>query len=144
MNTLQHAKYQSNSLHDYALNYRPLFRDIRVFNTFESLLTGILGSGSGCIQRIAASIPGASDQAERRLRRLVHNQNKQASFNQSDLSQTLTREGAQFLHDADSVQVIVDGSDLRKAQSQKLPHLDHVRDLQGHVVNGYRTLEAIG
>ncbi|WP_291427135.1 transposase [Deinococcus sp.] len=144
MNTLQHAKYQADSLHDYALNYRPLFRDIRVFNTFESLLTGILGSGSGCIQRIAASIPGAADNSERRLRRLVHDENKRVSFSPDNLSQTLTREGAQFLHDADSVEVIVDGSDLRKPQSQNLPYLDHVRDLQGQLINGYRTLEAIG
>lgn len=144
MNTLQHTKTQFDSLHDYALSYRPLFKDIRVFNTFESLLTGILGSGSGCIQRIAASVPDSSDYTERRLRRLVHDKNKRASLNQSDLSHTLTAQGAQFLHDAESVEVIVDGSDLRKPQSQKLPNLDHVRDLQGHMVNGYRTLEAIG
>lgn len=144
MNTLQNGPFRSGTLHDYAWNYWGLFKDVRLYKGFEACLTGILGSHSGCLQRIAGSIPGAGTHMERRLRRLIHDENKRSTLSPEALGKTLTEQGAAFLHGADEVKVIVDGSDLRKPHSQKLQYLDRVRDLKGHVVNGYHTLEAIG
>ncbi len=44
----------------------------------------------------------------------------------------------------DELWLIADGSDLRKPYAQEMPALMQVRDLEGHLVPGYRTLNVLG
>jgi hypothetical protein len=44
----------------------------------------------------------------------------------------------------DELWLIADGSDLRKPYAQEMPALMQVRDLEGHLVPGYRTRSAAG
>lgn len=41
------------------------------------------------------------------------------------------------------VEIAHDGSDIRKPYSQKLPQLAKIRDLNGHIINGYNTFNSI-
>ncbi|WP_212648218.1 hypothetical protein [Deinococcus hopiensis] len=82
--------------------------------------------------------------AERRLRRLIHHQNQRTELNAETLTERLQTQGAERVAGEAEVVVVLDGSDLRKPHSQKLEHLDVVRDLKGNLVPGYHTLNAIG
>ena len=44
----------------------------------------------------------------------------------------------------DELWLIADGSELRKPHARVMPHLMRVKDLDGDLVNGYRTLNVIG
>ena len=44
----------------------------------------------------------------------------------------------------DELWLIADSSDLRKPYAQEMPALMQVRDLEGHLVPGYRTLNVLG
>lgn len=126
--------------------YRDLFRDRRLFQGFQGAVAGILSSGSTRVRQIARVTPdlGVTPHAERRLRRLVHGQNQRSDLSADTLSPYLQAQGAARVGGVAELMVILDGSDLRKPHSQKLEHLDVVRDLKGHLVPGYRTLNAIG
>ena len=125
--------------------YRSLFRDRRLFQGFHNALAGILASGSTCVRQMARVTPhgGVTPHAERRLRRLVHHQNQRTDLNADTLTRRLQMQGAARMAGATEVVVILDGSDLRKPHSQNLEYLDAVRDLQGNIIPGYRTLNAI-
>jgi hypothetical protein len=45
---------------------------------------------------------------------------------------------------ADELWLIADGSELRKPHARDMPHLMRVKDLDGGLVNGYRTLNVLG
>lgn len=133
-------------LGEYVQPYRSLFRDRRLFQGFQAAVAGILASGSTRLRQMARLAPGmgASPHAERRLRRLVHHQNQRTEMNADTLAECVQAQGAQRVAGAREVIVVLDGSDLRKPHSQKLEHLDAVRDLRGQIIPGYRTLNAIG
>ncbi|WP_185974820.1 hypothetical protein [Deinococcus detaillensis] len=126
--------------------YRDLFRDLRLYRSFQAALGGILASGSTQLSQMARAAPstGAAPHAERRLRRLVHHEHQRADLRPETLEDRLTTLGAQRLAGQDEVVVVMDGSDLRKPHSQALEHLSTVRSLDGHPVSGYPTLNAIG
>ncbi len=56
----------------------------------------------------------------------------------------ITVQGAKRLARATEVKVILDGSDLRKPHSSSLEFLSTVRALNGDLIPGYPTLNAIG
>src|SRR6266568_5447080 len=60
--------------------------------------------------------------------------------------ETLVRVAVEQLAQApeDELWLIADGSDLRKPYAQEMPALMQVRDLEGHLVPGYRTLNVLG
>jgi hypothetical protein len=62
------------------------------------------------------------------------------------LIERLRQEGVAQLAqvEADGLWLIADGSDLRKPHAAEMPALMKVRDLQGRMVPGYRTLNVIG
>lgn len=126
--------------------YRDLFRDVRLYRSFQAALSGILASGSTRLSQMARSAPGtgAAPHAERRLRRLVHHEHQRADVRPTTLEDRLTTLGAQRLAGQDEVVVVMDGSDLRKPHSQALEHRSTVRTLEGGPVSGYRALNAIG
>ncbi len=126
--------------------FQPLFGDRRLFAGFSSTLHGILGSGGLRLSQIARCAPRTTctEHAERRLRRLVHNQNARADLRPERLGQALTDLGARRMAGAGEVLVILDESDLRKPQSQKIEHLDRVGSLEGQPIHGFHTLTALG
>lgn len=56
----------------------------------------------------------------------------------------LQAHGVARLQGAASIWVIFDGSDLRKPYAETMEHLQAVHSLEGSLVNGYPTLNAIG
>ena len=126
--------------------FQPLFGDRRLFAGFSSTLHGILGSGGLRLSQIARCAPTttSTEHAERRLRRLIHNQNTRADLRPERLTQALTDLGARQMAGADEVLVILDESDLRKPHSKKIESLDRVRSLEGTTVRGFHTLTALG
>lgn len=133
------------SIEQQSQGYRRLFRDKRLFETFQGMIEGIISSGSTRISRIASGSRFADKTySDKRLRRFIHGEHQRAEVNADSLGKQLLLKGAERLSHAKRVTVIVDGSDLRKPYSQKLEHLSRVRSLEGKLVPGYPTLNAIG
>lgn len=126
--------------------FRPLFGDRRLFEGFSTTLQGLLASGGLRLSQIARCAPRTTcaEHAERRLRRLIHNQNARADLRPARLTETLTDVGARRMAGSDEVLVILDESDLRKPHSEQLEYLDQVRALDGTPVRGFHTLTALG
>jgi hypothetical protein len=133
------------SIESQSQGYRGLFRDKRLFQTFQGIVEGIISSGSTRISRIASGSRFADKPySDKRLRRFIHGEHQRATVNADTLGEQLLAQGTERLRNAKRVTVIVDGSDLRKRYSQKLEHLSRVRSLEGNLVPGYPTLNAIG
>ena len=134
-----------SKLETFAAGYKDLFKDRRLFDGFVGTLQGIIGSGDLRVSRIAKSSSslGTSLHAERRVRRLVHNQNDRADLSADRLTTQLTKEGAKRLQGEHEVLLIVDESDLRKPFASCLEHLDTVRSLEGEPVSGFHTLNVL-
>ena len=134
-----------SKLEAYAAGYRGLFKDKRLFTGFVGTLQGIIGSQSLRVSRIAnsSSLLGTSQHGERRVRRLVHNQNGRADSDAQSLSERLTNEGANRLKGEHEVLLILDESDLRKPFASCIEHLDRVRSLEGELVPGFHTLNVL-
>jgi hypothetical protein len=134
------------ALESFTANYRDLFKDARLYKGFQATITGILASGTTRIRQIARAAPqtGIVPHSERRIRRLIHNQNQRADVSVKQLTSKITSQGAKRLARATEVKVILDGSDLRKPHSSSLEFLSTVRALNGELIPGYPTLNAIG
>lgn len=134
------------ALESFTANYRDLFKDTRLYKGFQATITGILASGTTRIRQIARAAPqtGIMPHSERRIRRLIHNQNQRADVSVEQLTSKITSQGAKRLAQATEVKVILDGSDLRKPHSSSLEFLSTVRALNGDPIPGYPTLNAIG
>jgi hypothetical protein len=126
--------------------YRPLFKDQRLYEGFQATLWGILASGSCCVNRIASASPltGTTAHAERRIRRLIHGQNRRALLTPEVLSQQLSEQGAKRLAGDHEVLLMLDASDLRKPYANRIAHLDTVRSLEGTPTRGFLTLTVLG
>lgn len=138
-------KEKLSKLESYALGYKGLFEDKRLFDGFLGTLQGIIGSKSLKVNQIAShsSILGTSQHAERRVRRLVHNKNSRAKMAAEDLTKTLTTEGSKRLAGEHEILLMMDESDLRKPFSRCIEHLDTVRSLEGVAVAGFHTLNVL-
>ena len=142
--TLFHAPL--TAIESFTADYRDLFKDARLYKGFQATITGILGSGTTRIRQIARAAPqtGCVAHSERRIRRLVHNHNQRADLNVEAITKKITAQGAKCLAREAEVKVILDGSDLRKPHSTSLEFLSTVRALNGDLIPGYPTLNAIG
>lgn len=134
------------AIESFTADYRDLFKDARLYKGFQATITGILASGTTRIRQIARAAPqtGCVAHSERRIRRLVHNQNQRADISVESITSKITAGGAKRLARAAEVKVILDGSDLRKPHSTSLEFLSTVRALNGDLIPGYPTLNAIG
>lgn len=65
------------------------------------------------------------------------------SFNPDTINQHIQQNALANLTVKEYVEIIHDGSEIRKPYSQKLPQLAKVRDLNGHIINGYNTFNSI-
>ena len=134
------------AIESFTAHYRDLFKDARLYKGFQATITGILGSGTTRIRQIARAAPqtGVIAHSERRIRRLVHDHNQRADLSVEAITKKITAQGAKCLAREAEVKVILDGSDLRKPHSTSLEFLSTVRALNGDLIPGYPTLNAIG
>jgi hypothetical protein len=138
------------SLPAYLDQFAPLIGDRRTATTFREIVAGILAAGSLVAARIAAKSPllaQAKDAAQRVLRFATGETTKRSQLDAPNLVNQLAQCGRERLRhapDDQDIWLIIDGSELRKPHSRALPDLMKVRDLDGQLVPGYRTINVIG
>jgi hypothetical protein len=134
----------------YLTQFDSLIGDARTRVTLTETVKGIIGAGSLVCQRIAARSPilaAVKDGAQRVLRLATGESTKRSpQLNADHLTAKLRERAVAQLREvpADELWLIADGSDLRKPHARAMPHLMRVKDLDGSLVNGYRTLNVIG
>jgi hypothetical protein len=144
-----HAAW-TNPFSSYLSLFDSLVGDARTRTTLHETLKGIIAAGSLVCQRIAACSPilsTAHDGAQRISRMASRETTKRSpNLDAQHLTQQLRSHAVDHLASspADQLWLIADGSELRKPHAQTMPHLMRVKDLDGSLVNGYRTLNVIG
>ncbi|MDP9315946.1 MAG: transposase [Chloroflexota bacterium] len=134
----------------YLRQFDSLLGDIRTRTTFTETVKGVIAAGSLVCQRIAAcsSVLATAHTGAQRIIRMVSGESTKRSPNldAAHLTATLRTQAVAHLGSvpADELWLIADGSDLRKPHAQVMPHLMRVKDLDGSLVNGYRTLNVLG
>ena len=140
---------QAAMLPDYLSSFDGLIGDQRTRVTFEETVKGIISAGSLVCQRIAASsaiLSRAKEGGQRVSRMATGESTKRSEINGETLTEKLRQHGIAHLADAntDEIWLISDGSDLRKPYAREMPKLMQVRDLDGKLVPGYRTMNVVG
>lgn len=140
---------QQDLLGEYLRDFGSLIGDQRTGVTFLEIVKGIIGAGSLVCQRIAswsAVLSHARDGAQRVIRLATGKSTKRSHLSAADLTAQLRQRGVTQLSAAlaDDLWLILDSSDLRKPHAQEMPDLMWVRDLDGRLVPGYRTLNVLG
>ncbi len=69
---------------------------------------------------------------------------KRSELDPDRLAAKLQAHGVERLRGESDIWVVLDGSDLRKPHAEQMEYLQRVKALDGGLVNGYRTLNAIG
>lgn len=143
---------QSVLLDDYLSWFSSLFKDRRTHSTFGCVVGGILGAGSLVCSRIASQAPllaSVRDGAQRVLRFATGEsttRSMQPSETATRLVEKLAQRGINSLRETPTgteIWLIMDGSELRKPYAKEMPDLMRVRDLNGGLVPGYRTLNVL-
>jgi hypothetical protein len=129
--------------------YAPLIGDRRTAVTFGAVVQGIIGAGSLVCEQIAtqSAVLAAVRDGGQRVSRLARGESTQRSqLDAEHLTAQLRQCGVAQLAEGpgDELWLIADGSDLRKPYAHALPALMQVRDLDGDLVPGYRTLNVLG
>ena len=140
---------QEGLLPEYLTSFDELIGDQRTRVTFEETVKGVIGAGSLVCQRIAASsaILSAAKEGGQRVSRMATGEStKRSQINAEALTAALRKRGIEHLAgaDTDEIWLISDGSDLRKPYAREMPELMQVRDLDGKLVPGYRTMNVLG
>jgi hypothetical protein len=140
---------QEGLLPEYLASFDGLIGDQRTRVTFEETVKGVIGAGSLVCQRIAASsaILSAAKEGGQRVSRMATGEStKRSQINAAALTAALRKRGIEHLAgaDTDELWLISDGSDLRKPYAREMPELMQVRDLDGKLVPGYRTMNVLG
>lgn len=140
---------QADLLTDYLGHFGGLIGDKRTGVTFGEIVKGIIGAGSLVCQQITSHSPVLSqvqDGSQRVIRFVKGKSTKRSEVDASHLTAELCRRGVEHLglSEARELWLVGDGSDLRKPYANKMPDLMDVRDLDGDLVPGYRTLNVIG
>lgn len=134
----------------YCSQFARLVGDARTRTTLHETLRGIIAAGSLVCQRIAACSPilsTAQDGAQRISRLACRETTKRSpTLDAQHLIEQLRSHALEHLASVptDELWLIADGSELRKPHARAMPHLMRVKDLDGSLVNGYRTLNVIG
>lgn len=140
---------QEGLLPGYLASFDGLIGDKRTGVTFRETVKGIIGAGSLVCQQIAASSPvlcEAKEGGQRVSRMATGESTKRSQIDAASVTCALRERGVAYLSEADTDEVwlIADGSDLRKPYAREMPDLMLVRDLDGQLVPGYRTLNVLG
>jgi hypothetical protein len=140
---------QKGLLPGYLASFDGLIGDKRTGITFRETVKGIIGAGSLVCQRIAAGSETLSQAKEggQRVSRMARGEStKRSQIDARSVTGVLRERGIAHLSetDADELWLIGDGSDLRKPHAREMPDMMLVRDLDGNLVSGYRTLNVVG
>jgi hypothetical protein len=140
---------QKGLLPGYLASFDGLIGDKRTEVTFRETVKGIIGAGSLVCQRIAASSATLSEAKEggQRVSRMATGEStKRSQIDAKSVTAVLRERGIGHLSEADTEELwlIGDGSDLRKPYAREMPDMMLVRDLDGNLVSGYRTLNVVG
>lgn len=138
-----------NPLAAYLGSFSNLIGDRRTGFTFRETIKGILASGSLVCQRIAthSQLSAQTTKGSQRVIRLAKGEStKRSQLDAESLTERLRSRGLAELaeSDTDEVWLMCDGSDLRKPYAEMMPDLMQVKDLDGELVPGYRTLNILG
>ncbi len=126
-----------------------LIKDERTRRTFQESVKGIMTAGTLICQRMAACSPRlskAKDGAQRIIRLATGESTHRSQVDAEHLTAQLREVAVEHLSQApeNELWLIADGSDLRKPYAEAMPALMQVRDLDGSLVPGYRTLNVLG
>jgi hypothetical protein len=140
---------QRGLLPGYLASFDRLIGDKRTGVTFRETVKGIIGAGSLVCQRIAASsatLSKAKEGGQRVSRMATGESTKRSLIDAASVMAALRERGVAHLCevDTDELWLIGDGSDLRKRYAHEMPDMMLVRNLDGSLVSGYRTLNAVG
>lgn len=140
---------QEALLPEYLASFDGLIGDKRTRATFGETVKGVISAGSLVCQRIAASsaILSVTKEGGQRVSRMARGEStKRSSINAGTLTAALRERGVAHLAgaDTDELWLVADGSDLRKPYAREMPELMRVRDLEGKLVPGYRTMNVLG
>jgi hypothetical protein len=146
---MEEASGQRGLFSEYVGQFQALIGDKRTGVTFGETLKGIMNAGSLVCQRIAAQstvLSRAQDGAQRVIRLATGESTQRSQLDAENLTARLREYGLRQLSgsERDELWLILDGSDLRKPYAQEMPDLMQVRDLNGQLVPGYRTLNVLG
>jgi hypothetical protein len=136
-------------LADYLRHFGGLIGDRRTGVTFGAVVQGIIGAGSLVCERIAAHSPllATTGKGGQRVIRLAKGEStRRSQLDAASLTGKLRERGLAQLAEApdDELWLILDSSDLRKPYAAMMPDLMQVKDLDGSLVPGYRTLNVLG
>jgi hypothetical protein len=140
---------QEGLLPGYLASFDGLIGDRRTGVTFRETVKGIIGAGSLVCQQIAASsaVLSQSKEGGQRVSRMATGEStKRSRIDAASVTAALRERGLAHLSEADTDELwlIGDGSDLRKPYAREMPDMMLVRDLDGSLVSGYRTLNVVG
>ena len=96
------------------------------------MVNGVITEGNNCIYSM-----GKTEGQYKGQRRLL-------SSEAIEVNEFTSQRGTKNLEGHKVVFVPVDGTEIRKKYSKKLENLMRVRDLDGQLINGYRTINSIG
>jgi hypothetical protein len=134
---------------DYLSEFAGLIADRRTGVTFQEVVKGVIGAGSLVCERIAAHsqmLAGKQKGAQRVIRLAKGESTKRSQLDAESLTAKLRRRGLAepAESEVEDLWLILDGSDLRKPHAEVMPDLMQVKDLDGSLVPGYRTLNVLG
>jgi len=140
---------QAGLLEDYLNPFNSLIGDRRTRVTLGETVKGIIAAGSLVCQRIAAKSErlSAAREGGQRVSRLARGEStKRSRVGAEDLTRVLRERGIAHLAEAeaDELWLVADQSELRKPYAREMPQLMRVRDLDGSLVPGYRTINVLG
>ena len=134
----------------YVWHFRELIGDRRTWVTFAAVLRGIIISGSLVCKRIAdhsvVLAQEAKDGGQRVIRLVTGESTRRSQLSAEDVIEKLCSRGVSQLSQSETndLWLIADGCDLRKPYAREMPALMKVRDLDGTLVRGYRTINVLG
>jgi hypothetical protein len=134
---------------EYLGHFDGLIGDRRTGRTMGEIVRGIINAGSLVCQQIAVHSPELSvvkDGAQRVIRFAKGESTKRSLVDAEHLTAALCQRGVAQLAESETEELwlIADPSDLRKPYANEMPDLMQVKDLDGKLVPGYRTLNVLG
>jgi hypothetical protein len=134
---------------EYLEHFDGLIGDRRTGRTFSEIVRGIINAGSLVCQQIAAhsaELSVVKEGAQRVIRFAKGESTKRSQMDAEHLTAALCERGVAQLAESetDELWLIADPSELRKPYASEMPDLMQVKDLDGKLVPGYRTLNVLG
>jgi hypothetical protein len=133
----------------YLSHFQDLVGDQRTGVTLTEIVKGIIASGSLVCRKIASRSPLLAlvkNGAQRVIRFAKGQSTQRSTIDAEHLTECLRQRGVDYLTEEEPREIwaILDCSDLRKPYAEEMPDLMEVRDLDGDLVPGYRTVNVLG